>query len=212
MDIHEQLLDYRRSVSEMYARARGAGETGPPAPWGRWERFRQERDGLFARHPQSPLSEREKAGFRGLRHFPYDPALRFALAVDHEVEQEEFEVDLRDDGPMVLQRFGRVWFPVEGREFRLSLFWVAGYGGGVILPFRDATSGGETYGGGRYLLDTIKHADLGEEDGRLVLDFNYAYNPSCAYDPRWHCPLAPPENHLPVAIPAGEKAPPETEG
>ncbi|MBA2443132.1 MAG: DUF1684 domain-containing protein [Rubrobacter sp.] len=209
MGNHEQLLDYRRSVSEMYARARGAGESAAP-PRERWERFRRERDGLFGEHPQSPLTER--AGFRGLEYFPYDPALRYTLAVDHDVEPESFEVELRDDGPMLLQRFGRVRFTVEGREVGLSLFWVAGYGGGVILPFRDATSGGETYGGGRYLLDTIKHADLGEEEGRLVLDFNYAYNPSCAHDPRWHCPLPPPENHLPVAIPAGEKAPRETEG
>ncbi len=210
MGSHEQLLDYRRSVSKMYARARGAGESAAPPQEERWERFRRERDGLFGEHPQSPLTER--AGFRGLEYFPYDPALRYTLAVDHDVEPEELELDLPDDGPMVLHRFGRVRFTVEDREVGLSLFWVAGYGGGVILPFRDATSGGETYGGGRYLLDTIKHADLGEEQGRLVLDFNYAYNPSCAYDPRWHCPLAPPENHLPVAISAGEKAPQETEG
>jgi uncharacterized protein len=74
-----------------------------------------------------------------------------------------------------------------------------------LLPFKDLTSASETYGGGRYLLDTIKHADLGAENGRLVMDFNYAYNPSCAYDPRWHCPLAPAENSLPVRIAAGEK-------
>ena len=86
------------------------------------------------------------------------------------------------------------------------MFWVLGYGGGVFLPFKDATNGPETYGGGRYLLDTIKHADLGSEDERLVLDFNYAYNPSCAYNPRWHCPLSPPENTLPVEIRAGEKS------
>jgi uncharacterized protein len=88
----------------------------------------------------------------------------------------------------------------------LTLFWISGYGGGVLLPFKDGTSGQETYGGGRYLLDTIKHADLGSDKGRLIVDFNYAYNPSCAYDPRWHCPLAPPENSLPTRIAAGEKS------
>ena len=75
----------------------------------------------------------------------------------------------------------------------------------MFLPFRDATSGSETYGAGRYLLDTVKGADLGDDGGRLVLDFNFAYNPSCAYDPRWACPLAPPENRLPVAVRAGER-------
>ncbi len=63
----------------------------------------------------------------------------------------------------------------------------------------------ESYGGGRYLLDTVKGADLGGTDGRLVVDFNYAYNPSCAYDPQWSCPLAPPANRLTVPILAGER-------
>jgi uncharacterized protein (DUF1684 family) len=85
------------------------------------------------------------------------------------------------------------------------LFWVLGYGGGVFLPFRDLTSGYETYGGGRYPLDTIKHADLGQEGAQLVIDFNYAYTRSCAYNGRWDCPLAPAENWLPVAIRAGEQ-------
>ncbi|RME41806.1 MAG: DUF1684 domain-containing protein, partial [Caldilineae bacterium] len=112
---------------------------------------------------------------------------------------------LADDGPIRLQRFGRVRFPVQGEEVSLWLYWVMGYGGGIFLPFHDRTAGKTTYGGGRYLLDTIKHADLGHEAGGLVLDFNYAYNPSCAYNARWHCPLPPKENRLPVAIPAGEQ-------
>jgi uncharacterized protein (DUF1684 family) len=73
------------------------------------------------------------------------------------------------------------------------------------VPLRDATAGTTTYGAGRYLLDTVKGADLGMEGDRLVLDFNFAYNPSCAYDPRWVCPLAPPPNRLDVAIEAGER-------
>jgi uncharacterized protein (DUF1684 family) len=92
-------------------------------------------------------------------------------------------------------------------DHRLALYWLEAYGGGVFLPFRDETSGTETYGAGRYLLDTVKGADLGEEGGRLVLDFNLAYNPSCAYDPRWACPLAPPENRLTIPIRAGERVP-----
>ncbi|HEX2196540.1 MAG TPA: DUF1684 domain-containing protein, partial [Actinomycetota bacterium] len=94
-----------------------------------------------------------------------------------------------------------------GRDAALDVFWISGYGGGLFLPFRDATSGASTYGAGRYLYDTIKGADLGTEDGKLVLDFNFAYNPSCAYDPRWACPLAPPGNVLDVAVEAGERAP-----
>ncbi|MDX1605233.1 MAG: DUF1684 domain-containing protein [Candidatus Competibacterales bacterium] len=75
----------------------------------------------------------------------------------------------------------------------------------LFLPFLDATSGQGSYGGGRYLYDSIKGADLGAGADTLVLDFNYAYNPSCAYDPRWVCPLAPPENRLPFAVEAGER-------
>ena len=86
-----------------------------------------------------------------------------------------------------------------------DVYWIEVYGGGVFVPFRDATSGSETYGAGRYLLDTIKGADLGGEGDRLILDFNYAYNPSCAYDPRWSCPLAPAVNWLQVPIQAGER-------
>ena len=96
-------------------------------------------------------------------------------------------------------------FALGGAEHELDLFWLEGYGGGLYLPFADATSGTETYGAGRYLLDTVKGADLGMEGDRLVLDFNLAYNPSCAYDPRWLCPLAPPANRLAVAVRAGER-------
>ena len=106
---------------------------------------------------------------------------------------------------MRFRRFGIVRFELAGRARELSLYWLDGYGGGVFLPFADATRGGETYGGGRYLLDTVKGADLGEADGRLVLDFNFAYNPSCSYDPRWVCPLSPPENRLDTAVRAGER-------
>lgn len=89
----------------------------------------------------------------------------------------------------------------------LPLFWMSGYAGGLFLPFRDATSGSATYGAGRYLLDTVKGADQGGDwrGGTLTLDFNLAYHPSCAYDPKWSCPLAPPENRLTVPIRVGER-------
>jgi hypothetical protein len=131
------------------------------------------------------------------------------LLLDWEPEDdgEIFEVPLQEDGLFRMRRAGVVHFVIEGEECRLSLFWVEGYGGGLFLPFRDASGAtGESYPGSRYLLDTIKGADLGSQDGKLVLDFNFAYNPSCAYHHRWHCPLAPQENWLQVAVRAGEKA------
>ena len=105
-----------------------------------------------------------------------------------------------------IRRVARLTIPFSEGSKDLSLFWIEGYGGGLFLPFGDSTNNESIYGGGRYLLDTIKHADLGEKDGSLVLDFNFAYNPSCAYNSLWDCPLAPFENKLNVAIPAGEKA------
>ena len=99
----------------------------------------------------------------------------------------------------------RASFELRGEQLSLEVAWLAAYGGGVFLCFRDATSGRASYGGGRYLLDTVKGADLGDDGGRLVLDFNFAYNPSCSYDPSWVCPLAPPANRLAVAVEAGEK-------
>ncbi len=198
----EELLDYRRAVAGMYARAR----TPEPDTTARCIQFRDERDRLFRDHPQSPLPDGEKASFTGLDYYDYDPLLRYTLPVEYDVEPGTIGIELQEDGLVRLQRFGRVRLPVDDKEHSLSLFWVFGYGGGVFLPFKDVTSGPETYEGGRYLLDTIKHADLGSEDGRLVLDFNYAYNPSCAYNPRWHCPLSPPENDLPTEVRAGEKS------
>lgn len=195
------LLDYRRRVAGMYARARAARADPETACL----EFRRARDELFRAHPQSALSPEQRASFAGLSYFPYDPGLRFALPVDTAVEPRPIEVHLRDDGVMRLRRFGRVRFKIAGREVSLSVFWILGYGGGVFLPFKDLTSAEETYQGGRYLLDTIKGADLGQEGDRLIVDFNYAYNPSCAYQARWNCPLAPEENHLPVAIRAGER-------
>ena len=196
-----ELLDYRRSVAALYARARERDRDAAE----RCQQFRQGRDQLFRTHPQSALSDEQKAHFTGLRYYDYDPAFRFVLPVDTKVEQANFEIELAHDGLLRLQRFGKLHFTIDGQAVALSLFWMLGYGGGLFLPFRDATSGHETYGGGRYLLDTIKHTGLGQEGSRLAIDFNYAYNPSCAYNSRWECPLAPAENWLPVAIRAGEQ-------
>lgn len=199
------LLDYRRRVAELYAWVRFT-QLEPEARWGEFHRRREQ---LLREHPQSALDGAQKAAFLGLRYFPYNPALRYVLPVDTDVEPGVIEVELEEEGLTRLQRFGKISFDLSGQAVSLSLFWILEYGGGVFLPFRDSTNQTETYEGGRYLLDTIKGADLGQEGGNLVVDFNYAYNPSCAYNPRWHCPLAPPENRLPVEVRAGELRYPE---
>jgi len=197
-----ELLDYRRTVSDNYTRLRQSTLSLEE----RSRHFRQARDELFASHPQSALSRQQQANFSGLHYYPYDPAWRFVLALDRDVQPDIIAVPLQDDGLFRMQRFARIHFTAQSQQCSLSLFWIMGYGGGIFLPFRDETNqAGDTYGGGRYLLDTIKHADLGTENGNLVIDFNYAYNPSCAYNPRWHCPLPPQENWLPISIPAGER-------
>ena len=202
-----QLLDYRRQVNEMYAALRADRRVLKT----RHTAYRKKREELFRTHPQSPLDADQQLAFKGLLYFPYDPALRFCVELDYHVTSNIFNVPLQADGQVRMRRFAHAHVEVDGQMQTLSLFWLEGYGGGVFLPFRDATGpGGETYGGGRYLLDTIKGADLGEEDGKLVLDFNYAYNPSCAYNSRWDCPLAPRENWLEVPIRAGEQVYPDS--
>jgi len=177
------LLDWRRRVADLYAAVRA----GPPGE-STWRRWRDGRDELLRTHPQRPGPP--------MPWFDHDAALRFTC----EVEPIEGDVV----GDLVRMRpVGRVRL-LGGA---LTLFWLEGYAGGLFLPFLDATSGDTTYGGGRYLLDTAKGADLGSEGGRLVVDLNYAYHPSCAHDPRWACPLAPPGNRLEVEVRAGERLP-----
>jgi uncharacterized protein (DUF1684 family) len=189
------LLDYRRRVHLMYARVRQMAESDPVAAHTYW---RAERDDLFRDHPQSALRQPARE-FRGLRYAPYDPALRFTARVRSGTDGS-LEASAGNAAPS-FHRFGVVDLPVG----RLELYWLDDYAGGVFLPFRDATNGDTTYGGGRYLLDTAKGADLGSTTGGgLILDFNFAYNPSCHYDPAWACPLAPPANRLAPGIRAGE--------
>jgi uncharacterized protein len=203
------LLDWKRRVFALYAEARAA-----PDPGAAWRRWRAARDELFRTHPQSPLPPELRAAFGGLPYFEYDPGLRVLASVEPAEEariliagsgEEHTETDEPSARPFPFRRFATAVFELEGEPRRLALYWLEAYGGGVFLPFGDATSGRETYGAGRYLLDTVKGADLGDQNGRLVLDFNFAYNPSCSYDPRWACPLAPPENRLPIEIRAGEQ-------
>jgi uncharacterized protein (DUF1684 family) len=192
------LLDWKRRVFDLYASIRSL----PPESG--WELWRETRDELFRSHPQSPLPAERRASFRGLEYWPYDPEAR-VLAELEDVDAPPQPVATSGTEEIVFRPFARASFELRGEPLALEVSWLAAYGGGAFLSFRDATSGQESYGGGRYLLDTVKGADLGEDDGKLVLDFNFAYNPSCSYDPGWVCPLAPPANRLPVAVGAGEK-------
>jgi hypothetical protein len=193
------LLDWRRTVFAMYAAVRAGVEHDPEATLAG---FRVARERLIREHPQSPLRPERRAGFAGLDHWPYDPDMRFEAAVEP-AEPDRLVAHSLDGDPYPLDRIGRVLLPIG----QLEVYWIQVYGGGVFIPFRDATSGTESYGAGRYLLDTIKGADLGGAGDRLILDFNYAFNPSCAYDPRWSCPLAPAANWLQVPVRAGERTP-----
>jgi hypothetical protein len=178
------LLDWKRRIFAVYAEVRAAE---PPAGWERWKAVREQ---LFRDHPQSP-----SPGYKSLAYFEYDPAFRFLADVES-AEEEAIEID-----GFPFRRFAVARFELGA----LDLYWLEGYGGGLFLPFADATRGTETYGAGRYLLDTVKGADLGMEDGGLVLDFNFAYNPSCFYDDKWACPLTPPANRVSMPIRAGER-------
>jgi uncharacterized protein len=146
-----------------------------------------------------------------LQYFDADPSLRIRCRLEPTDAGEPLEIDTGgEDGVINYRRAGELRFEISGQACRLTVFSLVGYGGGLFLPFRDATSGQETYGGGRYLFDTVKNTDglaleLQVGSPKLVIDFNYAYNASCAYDARWACPLAPRENWLGVPVRAGEK-------
>ena len=202
------LAQWRRSVACEYAAVR----SGAADPEGAARRFRAARDRLFREHPESPIAADRRRDWRGVAWYDYAPAWRMTGVVESAAERETFEFPLATDGVLRCTRIGQVGFDVGGRPARLAVYWLEGYGGGIWLPFSDATSGVETYGGGRYLYDTIKGADLGVDEHEMVLDFNYAYSPSCAYDDRWSCPLSPAENRLDFAVPAGERLPPVAHG
>jgi uncharacterized protein len=195
------LLDYRRQVSQLYADVRRTAVREDPRA--AHELWRTARDELYATHVDSPLLPDDPRRRTGLPVAPYDPDLRFTAAVEPAEASEpghELRVTTGTDGEVVFTRLGRAATPLG----TLDLWWLAGYGGGVWLPVRDGSCGASSYGGGRYLLDTVKGADLGAEGDQLVLDLNFLYNPSCAYDPAWACPLAPPGDRLEASVEAGE--------
>jgi uncharacterized protein (DUF1684 family) len=194
------LVDWRRRVGDLY-RVRGNDAMHD---------FRRGRDDLFRTHPQSPIEPEERGAFKGLSYFPADDAYRVrAQVVDG--DGSELLIDTGgDDGAVKYRRAATLVFQLGGQECRLTVLSLVQYAGGLFVPFRDATSGRETYGGGRYLFDTAKDTDglvleVTPGSPEVVIDFNYAYNASCAYSPRWACPLAPPENFLKVPVRAGEQ-------
>jgi uncharacterized protein len=198
------LADWRHTVAEHYVAVRAlAGSDGPAAS----AQFRSARAQLFRAHPDSPIAPERRAAWPGLHWYPYATAWRVRGNIDTTPVRETFEISLASDGVLRCTRVGYARFSIAGRKASLAMYWFEGYGGGLWLPFSDASSGTETYGGGRYLYDTIKGADLGIAGSDIMLDFNFAYNPSCAYDDRWSCPLSPPENRLPFAVTAGERKP-----
>jgi uncharacterized protein len=190
-----QLADWRASVAELYAAVRA--EPDPAVGHRLWRAGRAE---LFVSHPQSPVVDQPELRENGVRYWPYDPDLRFTAEV-LEAEPEEIEVYVGDDGTVPLARVGRLDLPVGS----LDVWRLLGYAGGLFVPLRDGTSGDSSYGGGRYLLDTAKGSWLGGDNTHLVVDLNFAYHPSCRYDPKWVCPLAPLGNRLQVAIESGER-------
>jgi uncharacterized protein (DUF1684 family) len=198
------VLDWRRQVADLYRAVRE--EPVPARAHARWVAGR---DRLLAAHPASPVPPVERDAFAGARVAAYDPAFRFVVPVDLDVDPVRRDVATGTDGVVPLERIGRVDLPGLGA---LDVWWTGVYGGGVFVPLRDATSGRTTYGGGRYLLDTVKGADLGGDTGGLVLDLNFAYQPSCAYDDAWACPLPGPGNTLRAPVPVGEQHTPRPVG
>ena len=193
------LVDWRRRVGDLYR------TSGPDAI----AQFRHGRDELLRSHPQSPIEPEERKSYSGLRYFPHDAAYRVNGRLEPG-DGSDLVIDTGgDDGAVRYRRAGRLVFQLAGSPCTLTVLSLVQYAGGLFVPFRDTTSGRETYGGGRYLFDTAKDTDglvleITPGSSDVVIDFNYAYNASCAYSPRWACPLAPPENYLKVPVRAGE--------
>jgi uncharacterized protein (DUF1684 family) len=210
------LADWRRRIAELYAQVRAMSGLSAEEAHARWQAMREI---LYRSHASSPVPVDQRPGFRAL-HFPYDRSLRFELPVIREESPPAGETTSLSEGaragvslpisigrPLAFERVGRLEVPFPAGQRPLALYWLPEYSGGLFLPFRDATNGVESYGGGRYLLDTAKGADLGgsSDAGTVVVDFNFAYQPSCAFDAQWSCPLSPPENRLDIEVRAGER-------
>jgi uncharacterized protein (DUF1684 family) len=230
-----QLADWRRRVADLYAEVRRLTPTHHEAALELWRSTRErlfrehpqspvpsgKRNDFTARHyPLDPAMRFEVTVDRDAPAEPRPADSGFATPLNFGTGEAAtpsgglalatpiaMDLPVSAGGTMALRRIGHVEIPFPGGTRRLGVFWMSGYAGGLFIPFRDATNGSETYGAGRYLLDAAKSADLGGDPARgtLILDFNFAFHPSCAFDPKWACPLAPPENRLDLPIRAGER-------
>jgi uncharacterized protein (DUF1684 family) len=228
------LADWRRRVAALYADVRRLAAVDAPGAWALWCAERERLYRLHPQSPV-PAAEREAFRARhwpyddGLRFEIEVRAPATAAAPEADAEREAAHAGratlpplapiapLASIAPLALpnsggedlafERIGTVALPLPDGAASLGLFWMRGYAGGLFLPLGDATNGVETYGAGRYVFDAAKGADLGGDPaaGTLVVDLNFAFQPSCAFDPRWACPLAPPENRVAVRIEAGER-------
>lgn len=160
------------------------------------EEFRAQKDEFFARHPQSPLTSEQRRGFIGLRYFPENEDLRMEVVVEPLGEQEPMQMQTTTGDVQMYVRHGRFKFHVDGQEAELTIFQNEN---GYFLPFVDSLAGRETYPAGRYLEPEALPGD------HFIVDFNLAYNPYCAYNEMWSCPITPAENRIKVPIRAGEK-------
>jgi uncharacterized protein len=158
--------------------------------------FRASKDHFFGHDPRSPLTPDHRRKFKGLTYFPEDCALVIKAKIDRKVQPGVVQMETTKGQVQNYHRYGLVGFQIDGQATQVTLY-AADHAHELFLPFRDATSGKETYGAGRYL-DLHAHGD------EIVIDFNYAYNPYCAYNPDWNCPLPPAENWLKLPIRAGE--------
>lgn len=193
------LVDWRREMHQIYALVRAA--ESPSAGHALW---RRRRDELFRRHPQSPLLSTDPLRRSGLPYWPYDQRLRFELSLLPAQSPAGISLPTGPAEVTRLRRLGSVRLPAPV-DAPVDVWWLEQYGAGVFLPLRDGSAGDTSYGGGRYLLDTAKGADLGLAGGRLIIDLNFLYHPSCRYDSAWQCPLAPPANRIEAVINAGER-------
>lgn len=191
-----EILKWRRQTRDLYRAVRHA-----PTPRDGHDLWIAGRDDMLANHPATPVPPGRRSGFRA-DVAAYNPELRFVVPVDLSVAPQRREVPTASDGVVPFARIGRVELPGLGG---LDVWWLDSYGGGVFIPLRDGSSGSTTYGGGRYLLDTVKGADLGGDAAGLVVDLNFAYQPSCAYSSEWVCPLPGPGNTLTAGVDGGER-------
>lgn len=160
------------------------------------QEFRSRKDEFFQESPQSPLTHEQRQSFEGLRYFEPNPALDLTVAVREFDEKDEIQMQTTTGGVQSYERYGRFTFEVDGEEAELTLYHNPN---GFFLPFVDALAGDETYPAGRYLEPEAA------EGGKFHIDFNFAYNPYCAYNEAWSCPITPLENRVAVPIRAGEK-------